>query len=195
MKKPRFRKRYCLILFIFLIVGVGASVVIKSLSGSSVGVIQNNRPSSFRPVAKVETTLVHVSGQFASYSYPSFLSSLAANKAVSPTLVDYNYSYRSSTTSYISISILDIPGGLLSSDNSYQVRQMNPSIYKESSVSLDGSNIPVMTSDNEDGYSKVAFLVSPDYQASVALSNSAGQQDAQSQAAFTQILKSWHWTN
>jgi hypothetical protein len=191
MKKIKFKKPY-FIVFVLLIVVLAVIYILRSINSSSVGTIESTNTSNTK-LTQPSILLKKVSNKYASFSYPSYLLIYPSNKAVYPTLLDYNYINHGFSSSYISISILDIPGGSLSSNNAYQTRQLDPNIYKEKDLKVNGQGVITFSSQDESGYSEIAFLVSPNYQASISLSNAAGQQDSQSQAALVDILKSWHW--
>jgi hypothetical protein len=194
MTMPKFKKRHLLIIILILIVGLLIIFGIKSINGNSVGTFQTGNSKSTKNVpVPAKVVMMPVKNKYASFFYPSDVSTYPSNKAVYPTLLDLNYVSHGFSTTYISISILDISGDNLATNNAYQTRKLNPSVYKQTSLEINGQAITVMTSNDASGYNEIAFLVSPKWQAIISLSNDLGQQDQKAQTAAIDILKSWHW--
>jgi hypothetical protein len=189
------RKRTLKVLSILIGICIllGAALYIHSyIDKPSVGSVTYPNPISNNQSSYFNMAPVRYSGTYASFSYPKSLSTYPSSKPVSPVLANYSFIYRSEEQWFLSVTILDIPGGSLSANNAYQVRQLYPNQYQPSVIRLNGQNIQAMTDMTADGYSKVAFLVNDKYQATVSLTADEAT-DPNLAKTLNLVLSSWHW--
>jgi hypothetical protein len=166
--------------------------IISKLNQPAQGVI--SAPSSAQ-LAEVSLNLTPTpgGGRYASFNYPAALNQTASGKLVTPVVAAYEYSYRDVESWNLAIDILLIPSGQLTDNNSYQVRKINPQQYQESHVTVNNQSIDVMTDKTVSGFSKVAFLIHGQYQATVSLYGDDPSGVGDLQSTFNMVLDTWHW--
>lgn len=86
-----------------------------------------------------------------------------------------------------------IPSGQLKDNNGYQVRKINPSTYQESHIVLNNKPIDVMTDKTVGGFSKVAFLINGQYQATISLYGDDANGLDVLQSTLNMVLSTWRW--
>lgn len=189
------KKRKILFLILILMVAVFGFMVLllRNLFDSpSQGVITGNVTSSSQK-SEFNQKPTYYSNKFVSFNYPASLSEVPSPKIVSPVIANASFKYPDIQTWYLNIDILNVPAGDLASNNSYEFRKINPNIYQQSTLNINGEPVIVMTDKSSSTYSKVAFLVNGTYQATISLTGDDLSGDQYLDATMVQVLSSWKW--
>ena len=145
---------------------VGLKIVSSAFNAPVHGTISTTATKSTPTVqATINLRPKTATGTYAHFNYPSGLTKDKSNAITPPVVAIYDFSYRDIESWDLAISIAIIPSGQLSDNNAYQFRKINPSTYQASQLVLNHTAIPVMTDKTVSGFSKVAFLIQGQYQA------------------------------
>ncbi|HET8991922.1 MAG TPA: hypothetical protein VFN31_02715 [Candidatus Saccharimonadales bacterium] len=180
-----------------LSIGVILSLVVLFLltygyvSQPSIGRVTSNGYGA-RAKNLFDFTPVKVADKFISFTYPKSLYKVANNPQYPPQVDEFNYAYRDSQTWDLSIStvLVNYP---ISSNSGYRLRINDPSTYAEVTKTINNQPVYIFTDTTAPGFSKVAFLVNGQLQASVALTGDDFGVETNLQKTFDQVLNSWHW--
>lgn len=172
--------------------GVGLTILSAFFASPAQGVIYAVNAALFSQANLDMTPQVFVDN-YASFSYPKGLTTVAPSRFGPPVVAIYDLTYRDIQTWRLAVSIVRIPSGNLSDNNAYQFRRINPAKYAESHVHLNGQNVTIMTDTTAGGFSQVAFLVHGQYQAVVSLYGDDPRGTEGLQTTFSMILGSWRW--
>ncbi len=180
-----------LILIAIILLAILGKIILDRMNAPHEGVITAG--SSQAATAPAKPPLVSVAGTYESFKYPSNMTVEANSRLITPVVEQFNFVKRDIESWNLAIAILHIPGGSLMANNAYQYRTTEPGKYNASSIDVNGRRIPVMTDTSVGGFSKVAFLVYGDYQATISLygDDPAGQQPLAD--TFQTVLSSWQW--
>jgi len=188
-------KKLLIIVFILLIITVVLLVVIDKYLTKPVTASVVNSPYKTTEQTTLNLIPKSYSDSHISFNYPSIMSIDPTPKFASPIVDVVNLSYPDSESWLLSVQIVNIPSGKLSDNSSYNVRIINPTKYQLTEANINGVSIPIFTDETSLTYSKVAFITSGEFQASVALSGDdlSGQTPLSNTMAM--ILNSWQWQN
>jgi hypothetical protein len=191
VRKKGHKKAIIITLGILLIIVGAAMVVSRFLNTSSDGSLSSSY-STGQTQPTFDLTPKPYNGNYMSFNYPVSLKAAANNKLVTPVVAMANFSYPDIASWNLAIDIIQVPSGTLSGNNSYQVRQINPAVYQQSMITIHGKPITVMTDTQATTFSKVAFLIDGQYQATVSLYGNDFNPDYLTKT-FMMILSSWVW--
>jgi len=130
---------------------------------------------------------------YVSFDYPSIM---IANQPQPPTLPIVDnivFSYPDAQSWLLAVEIYKIPSGNLSDNSSYEVRIINPTTYLLTQSTINGKSVPIFTDTTSSGYSRVAFLISGNYQASVSLFGNDASGTTPLANTMAMVLNSWQW--
>lgn len=183
-----------LILTVFALtcLGIGLTVLSAFFASPAQGVIYAVNAALFSQNNLDMTPSVFVD-DYATFSYPKGLTTVAPSKFGPPVVAVYNLTYRDIQTWRLAVSIVRVPSDSLYDNNAYQFRKINPSKYAESQLRINGQNVRIMTDTSASGFSQVAFLVHGQYQAIISLYGDDPRGTSGLESTFTMILSSWHW--
>ena len=177
---------------VVIIAAVVIFEIVSKLNKPAQGLVSN--PTSAQSAqAVIDLIPTPGGGRYASFSYPSIMQQVANSKLITPVIAIYNYSYRDVESWKLAIEVLQIPSGQLTDNNSYQTRKLNPQQYQESHETINSQMIDVMTDKTVGGFSKVAFLVHGQYQATISLYGDDPSGVDILQKTFDMALGNWHW--
>lgn len=170
---------------------VAGKIAIDRINAPHEGVIVTGTSASAAPGK--QTSLETAQGTYASFKYPADMTQEPNSKLVTPVVEQFNFGKRDIESWNLAIGVLSIPGGSLMANNSYQFRKTEPNKYKESHMNINGQSVDVMTDTSVGGFSKVAFLVHGNYQATISLygDDPAGVRTLSN--AFHAVLSTWQW--
>lgn len=188
------RRKIILGSFIVLVVVVAviARAVISRLDQPVSGAI-TVASSTTTTTPGFDFTPQHISGTYALFNYPKSLIVAHNNPLVNPVVAQYNFTYHDIESWNLAIAILATPGGSLASNNAYQFRKSQPNIYKESHETFNNQAVDIMTDTTVGGFSKVAFLESSNFSATVSLEGDDSAGISVLSKTFNMILSSWQW--
>lgn len=189
-KKTKTKVIFSFITIIFLLVAF--KIFDSYINKPSQGVIYTPSGSQTSQ-SSINLTPKLINGKYATFNVPSCLTQVANSKIITPELSTYNFSYKDIEPWNLAIDILNIPTGKITDNNAYQVRQINPTMYAPSQININGQNITVMTDKSTGGFSKVAFLVNGQYQATISLYGDDIYGTKPLDSTFNMVLSSWHW--
>jgi hypothetical protein len=179
---------------------IGVAVVLVAIKLTSLafnrpaqGTISTTNGTEQPAQAGIDLRPEPISGTYVSFSYPRGLTRTADSKLIGPVVAMYNFSHHDVESWNLAIEILVIPSGQLADNNSYQLRKINPNTYQESHITVNNQLIDIMTDKTAGGFSKVAFLVHGQYQATVSLYGDDANGLGDLQSTFTMVLGTWHW--
>ena len=177
---------------VVIIAAVVIFAIVSKLNKPAQGLVSN--PTSAQSAqAVIDLSPTPGGGRYASFSYPSIMQQVVSSKLITPVVAIYNYSYRDVESWKLAIEVLQIPSGQLADNNSYQTRKLNSQQYQESHETINSQVIDVMTDKTVGGFSKVAFLVSGQYQATISLYGDDPSGVDILQKTFDMVLGNWHW--
>ena len=104
-----------------------------------------------------------------------------------------NMSYPDAQSWLLSVEVSNIPSGTFYDNEAYQARIINPTTYQLSQVTINGMSIQIFTDKTASGYSRVAFLISGNYQATVSLIGDDTSGVGPLASTMAMILNSWQW--
>lgn len=184
-------------LLVIAIIGVAVKTTITILSQPSSGTIttpQQSVATAQTASASINMTPAVQTCPYATYEYPSGMTTQASNPNVGPTLANFNYVYKDIESWNLAVAVNSDPTGQVASDSGYQYRKENPNIYQASQITVDGQTVPIMTDITAGGFSKVAYLIHGSYLATVSLLGDDSSGSAPLQATLSMILNSWKWS-
>jgi hypothetical protein len=155
-----------------------------------------NAVSSPYPITKQETLNLiptNYSDKFVSFSYPTIMTSNQTPNFNLPIVDIVNMSYPDAQSWLLSVDVSNIPSGNLYDNEAYQARIVNPTTYLLSQTTINGMSVPIFTDKTASGYSRVAFLLSGDYQATVSLTGDDTSGVGPLASTMAIILNSWKW--
>lgn len=179
------------------------SVIILSLAACIIYIFSrlNSPHQGTVDGAKVELTPLraigqdpkHAFGTYVSFNYPNKLNQVANDKLALPILEQFNYRYHDIESWHLAIDIMKNPGGNVTTMSDYKFRKTKPEIYKESTETLNGQKIVIMTDTSAGGFSKVAFLDSGTTAATISLTGDDPSGTNLLAKSFDMVLASWQW--
>jgi hypothetical protein len=192
LKKSR-KKRVLIAFFAILVIAVGIFVYeVNNLTGTAKGVITHS--SEKITSNSFDFTPVEVSGSLISFSYPKFMSVYtAAQKQNYPILASYEYSYYDIKTWVLAVTIIKLVSGSLSADSTYYADQLNPSVYSQTTDTVNGKSYTVMTDQDDIGFNKVAFSLNDGMSAEIGLIGEDNLGTTNLQKTFNMVLASFSW--
>jgi hypothetical protein len=186
-------KKRITIIIITLLVLSGLFIAINNyLNKPSIGTVnisQVTKPTT--PTINMSPTVF--SSSYVRFDYPAILNKDLKNPPINPVVDDYLFSYNDIQPWNLSISIYLIPGGKLADNNSYQVREIKPSQYQQSSQIVKGQEVVIFSDKTITYYNKVAFLIHGSYQATISLSGDDQQGEGNLVKTLNMILSNWTW--
>ncbi len=133
------------------------------------------------------------SDNYVSFNYPSIMLSKQAQQPSSPIVDNITFSYPDIESWLLAIEIYNIPGGNFYNNEAYQARLIDPSVYKLTQTTVNGTTVPIFTDTTAVGYKRVAFLISGNYQATVSLTGNDASGITPLVNTMAMILNSWQW--
>jgi hypothetical protein len=187
------KTKIAVICVVVIVAILGTMRIVSSIINTpSQGIIY--APNNSQPVqSSINLAPKLLTGKYATFNHPTGLTQVANNKIVTPVVATYNFSYRDIETWDLAIDIILVPSGKLTDNSSYQVREINPATYQQSQLNLNNHIITVMTDRSASGYSKVAFLVHGQYQATISLYGDDASGFKYLDLTLNMVLSSWHW--
>jgi len=188
------RKVTAIVLFsIFVVVGSGIIYLLYKFNSPTYGSISTPKLTTSKPVG-INFTPKYVTGKYASFSYPSGLQIKPNSASGGSTLAVYVFSYHDIENWSLVVTIYNYPTGTLMGNSAYLMRKLNPATYSESVETVNNKPIDIMTDASAGGFSKVAFLIDGQYQATVSLYGDDSSGPVALQKTLDMIIKSWNWT-
>lgn len=186
-------KKTLVFITVFVLIALtGIKIIYTKLNSPDLGKV-SSQPSTIQNTPSFDLKPKLITSKYASFQYPEAINQVANNKLVTPVVAMFNFSYHDTVTWNLAIDILNIPSGELTDNDSYKVRVLNPSIYSPSQLKIGNKTFPVMSDKTAGDYSKVAFLVDGQYQATVSLSGDDINGYAPLDSTLNLILSSWQW--
>jgi hypothetical protein len=152
-------------------------------------ITQSNKSSQ----PTINLTPVSISNAYASFDYPEALRQTPSGGLMTNEVAAYTFLYRDLETWSMAIEIVTNQSGLVSDNNAYQFRKVNPQTYAETDYSVNDQPVVVMTDKTYGGFSKVAFLVHGSYQAIISLYGDDPGGIGNLSKTFNMVINSWQW--
>lgn len=180
------------VVFIFVVVVCGIFYVLYKFNSPTYGSISVPDVTTSKP-AGIDFTPKYISGQYASFSYPSGLQVKPSSASGGSTLAVYMFSYHDIEDWNLVVTIYNYPTGTLMGNSAYLMRKLNPATYSESAETINNKPVDIMTDNTAGGFSKVAFLINGQYQATISLYGDDSNGMVPLQRTLDMIIKSWMW--
>jgi hypothetical protein len=176
-----------------LILVVGVGIVIFSLIANAptkTSVIVSKKDMS--PKYSLNLVPLVIVNRYFNFDYPAIMTPTPTT-LVSGEVAAYTFVHHDIATWNLAIEVVPDPSDLLSSNSGYEYRKINPQVYQESTVTIHNQPIHIMTDTTYGGFSKIAFFVYDNYQASVSLYGDDTNGLNALNDTFNMILNSWQW--
>jgi hypothetical protein len=193
MAKHVSKKKIVLGLFLLIIATVVALiffVIVPGLSKPVSGTITTKTVRS--DIVSIDLTPVPKVSKYISYDYPKGMTPQPQVVVASPYLQEDSYHAADTQTWVLGVTVSTPPGGVVSGDSGFKLRQSNPAVYTQSSETLNGQKVIIMT-DTTQNFGKVAYIMHGGQLATISLYGSDNAGPAPLQSAFNQTLSSLHW--
>jgi hypothetical protein len=169
-------------------------VIVAELNKPAQGTISGNRSGTLQQTAApIDLTPTPGGGRYVSFNYPAALEQTVSSQLVTPDVASYDYTYHDIESWNLEIVVFTNPSGQLTNDSPYTYRKAHPDIYQESQASFNNQAVDIMTDKTAEGFSKVAFLIHGQYQATVSLYGDDAAGPGYLQTSYNMVLNSWHW--
>jgi len=190
---PKSHKKKLLIIGILFVVFVIGLLYIdkKWTQPTATNVVSS--PYQITKQATLNLIPTNYSDKFVSFNYPTIMTSDETPKFNLPIIDIVNMSYPDAQSWLLSVEVSNIPSGTFYDNEAYQARIINPTTYQLSQVTINGMSIPIFTDKTASGYSRVAFLISGNYQATVSLIGDDTSGVGPLASTMAMILNSWQW--
>ena len=153
-------------------------------SDSSEGVITVGKATNTKAPVILPST--EDTSKYGEFTVPAGYRKIATDKIVTPVLENFSY-ITSGTASQLSIQVVQLPGGSLSEDGTYNYRNVTKDRYTKSTVMISGKP-SVMFADTQ-AASRAVYLQKGDLVARIALTGVDGN-DA---TVIIDVANDWHW--
>lgn len=191
MMKDKRRRRLIITLAVIAAVILVVAFFYSRLNAPHEGVVVVGTPKSH--TSSIDMTPKQATGNYVMFNYPAGLNVVKNNPLVDPVVEQFNYMHRDIESWNLAIAVMKNPGGSVSTNNTYQVRKINPDKYKESSETINGKTYVIMTETDQGGFSKVAIMQHGSMGATVSLYGDDPSGTADLQKTFDMVLGSWQW--
>jgi hypothetical protein len=193
MAKHVSKKRIVLGLFLLIIVTIVALiflVVVPGLSKPVSGTITTKTVRS--DIVSIDLSPVEKVSKYISYDYPKGMTPQPQSPIASPYLQEDSYHAADTQTWILVVTVSNPPGAVVTGDSGFAFRVSNPTIYKQSSETVNGQKVIIMT-DTTENFGKIAYIMHGSELATISLYGSDNAGPAPLQSAFNQTVASLHW--
>lgn len=180
------------LLVVTLIVGVYTFMRYVNSPASASSILSPTSTSSQKQV-KAQSSPVAVSGTYASFTYPSIFTPLKPLPISGNILAIYSYEHRELVTWQLTITINLLPGNSMKDDSSYYSMLENPTRYNESTETVNGNPVIIMTNLESGGFDKIAYIFHGFNSVDISLNSEDAQDADEEQAALNEVVSSWQW--
>jgi len=191
MAKPH--KRFLTVAIILSVICIVSLAVIDKKWTQPIATSAVTSPYTLPKQASLTLIPENYIDNYVSFDYPSIMTAKKPPQPTLPVIDNATFSYPDDESWLLAIAVYKIPSGNFNNNSAYQARIVNPSVYKLSQSTINGISVPIFTNVTVTGYSRVAFLISGDYQATVSLIGDDINGVTPLANTMAMVLNSWQW--